>query len=101
MPSPAQVFDVGLGLTLVGVPSPLDEAGAFQEALEALDGPWDEREPAFTADGLALFFASDRARAEEGGSWDLWRSVREPSGWLAPEPLSPKSFGVRTIPSPR
>ena len=39
MPSPAQVFDVGLGLTLVGVPSPLDEAGAFQEALEALDGP--------------------------------------------------------------
>ncbi len=44
----------------------------------------DERDPAFSADGRALYFASDRGSA---GSFDLWRSFSGQDGWLAPASL--------------
>ncbi len=59
------------------------------ELFEPLVTLHEEREPAFTADGRALFFASDRPGG--AGGFDLWRSVRESERgseegkWLAPE----------------
>ncbi|GEM_PF-1108237 len=64
------------------------------EALVPLNSAYQEREPAFTADGRTLFFASNRAGG--AGSYDLYRSTfseaEGPGQWLAPEPL----VGVNT-----
>jgi len=59
-------------------------------SLEALNTPFEEREPAATSDGRTLVFASDRETAR---GFDLFRSFREDSGWLPPEPL----VGVNTL----
>ncbi|RMH01695.1 MAG: hypothetical protein D6702_10715 [Planctomycetota bacterium] len=53
--------------------------------LSAVNSPFDEREPAFAADGGTLFFASDRSGG--AGGFDLWRSVADRGAWLPPEPL--------------
>lgn len=52
--------------------------------IESLATSHDERDPAFSSDGRALFFASDR---ESTGSFDLWRSFAGQDGWLAPASL--------------
>ena len=56
------------------------------DALEACNTLFDERDPAFTADGRTLFFASDR---EDGaGGFDLYRSALAVDGWVPPVPLA-------------
>jgi hypothetical protein len=52
--------------------------------IESLATSHDERDPAFSSDGRALFFASDR---ECTGSFDLWRSFAGQDGWLDPTAL--------------
>lgn len=77
-----------------------EAGGAWSvEALEALNGPQDEREPAFTADGRTLVFASDRraGRRAERRDFDLYRSVLDRGEWLAPVPLA----GLNTAASER
>lgn len=54
-------------------------------ALSALNTPFDEREPAFAADGVTLYFASDRDGSV--GGFDLYRSVKDRGIWLPAEPL--------------
>ncbi|MBL8842175.1 MAG: PD40 domain-containing protein [Planctomycetes bacterium] len=54
---------------------------------DALLTPYDERAPAFSPDGRQLFFASDRPGGAGGA--DLWRSLRDGSGFLAPVTLGP------------
>jgi hypothetical protein len=61
-------------------------ADAFEvERLERLSSHADEREPAFTADGRRIFFASDRDA--QAGSFDLFVSLYEGGTWLEPQPL--------------
>ena len=55
-------------------------------ALDALNTPFDERDPSLSADGRTLVFASDRI--ESLGGFDLFRSVAEDGVWLDPEALS-------------
>ncbi|MCP3919538.1 MAG: hypothetical protein GY711_28715 [bacterium] len=86
---------------------PEDEPGAESEPESEPGGAWsverldtlctafDEREPAFTADGRNLFFASDRSGGV--GGFDLYRSAMGSSGWVRPELLS----GVNTAASER
>lgn len=77
------------------VASPSDAA---VHTLAALDTAGDEREPAFSPDGRALFFASDR---EHAGSFDLWHSFVGADGWLEPTPLdSLNSAGSERGPCP-
>ena len=68
--------------------------GVFRvEAVAALNSSADEREPAFTRDGRALFLASDRGG--EPGDFDLYRSALgtwSAGSWGTPEPL----VGVNT-----
>ncbi len=63
------------------------------EPLAALNSPFDERDPAFTADGRTLFLASDREPT--AGGFDLYRSALGTEGWVPPVPLvgvnSPRS----------
>jgi len=54
------------------------------EGLALLNTRGDEREPAPTADGRTLFFASDRGRP---GDFDLWKSFRNADAWLPPRPV--------------
>ena len=56
---------------------------------------FDEREPAFTSDGITLLFASDRE--ESLGGFDLYRSLKERGEFLPPAPL----IGVNTAASER
>ena len=63
--------------------------------LPSLASPFDEREPALTADGRTLYFASDRQGSR--GGFDLYRSFLEDGRWLAPRPLS----GVNGVTSER
>ena len=60
-----------------------DGDGWLVERLDALSSPFEEREPAFGADGLTLVFASDR----DGGlgGFDLWRAGRGFEGWTEPQ----------------
>ncbi len=55
------------------------------EAIEALSSDANERDPAFTADGRTLFFASDRAGVR--GTYDLFRGVRNLGEWLPPKAI--------------
>jgi len=64
-------------------------------ALDNVNSPFDEREPALTSDGRTLFFASDRD--ESLGGFDLYRSAQADGVWLAPLPL----VGVNTTRSER
>ncbi|MDF1800368.1 MAG: hypothetical protein P1V81_14415, partial [Planctomycetota bacterium] len=59
-------------------------------ALDALNSPFDERDPALAVDGRTLYFASERVGGV--GGFDLWRSFDEGLGWLPPRPL----VGVNT-----
>ena len=52
--------------------------------LTELNSPNHERDPAFTADGRTLFFASNRG---ESGRYRLYRSVLDRLEWLAPSPI--------------
>ncbi len=66
--------------------------------LPELSSPFDEREPGCTADGRVLVFASDRdGPSEAGGSFDLYRSLRDGPVWLPPSSLD----GVNTAASER
>jgi WD40-like Beta Propeller Repeat len=70
-------------------PGAAQEDGAARpwtvELLDGLATNFDERDPAFTADGRTLFFASDR----EGGAggFDLYRSALGRGGWVKPVAL--------------
>ena len=67
--------------------------------LEALSSGEQEREPAFTADGRGLFFASDRAGG--AGGFDLYRSGHGTAGWVRPVPLRGlNGAGSERSPSP-
>ena len=60
--------------------------GRFEVApLAFANSPFDERDPAWTAEGRSLVFASDRQGG--AGGFDLWRSFLEEGRWLAPAPL--------------
>ena len=59
---------------------------AYQVAqLTPLNSVYDEREPAFAADGVTLLFASDRE--DTLGGFDLFRSIRDQGVFLPPVPL--------------
>lgn len=60
-------------------------------ALDALNTPFDERDPAFATGGKALYFASNRSGGL--GGFDLLRSFDEGLGWLPPQPLA----GLNTV----
>jgi len=49
----------------------------------AINSPFDDREPAFTSNGLGLVLASNRPGG--AGGYDLWRSVQKDGEWLPPE----------------
>ena len=55
------------------------------EALAPLNGPFEERDPAFSGDGRSLFFASDRPGG--AGGFDLYRALQEQGEWLPALPL--------------
>ncbi len=61
-------------------------------ALVALNTGHEEREPAFTADGRTLFFASDREHGS--GDFDLYRSSRTEAGWSEPVALAGLNTGA-------
>ncbi|MFN0008206.1 MAG: hypothetical protein ACKVXR_09885 [Planctomycetota bacterium] len=61
-------------------------ASSAPAPLDALASDRDERDPAFTADGRTLFFASDREHG--GGDFDLYRSSKSDEGWSTPVPLA-------------
>ncbi|HCO96930.1 MAG TPA: hypothetical protein DIU00_23830 [Phycisphaerales bacterium] len=56
-----------------------------------VNGPDSEREPSISADGLALFFASDRFNAAGGWDPDIWLTRRKTkdSAWGEPINLGP------------
>ncbi len=88
-------IDFDVYFALPGVPAG-EGSGDFRlSPLAALNTPFDEREPAFTSDGRALVFASDRDGSL--GGFDLYRSILDRGEWLAPEPIS----GVNTKASER
>ncbi len=62
-----------------------DSSSEAPEPIAAINGPGQEREPAFTADGRGLFFASDREGGE--GGFDLYRSGRDGIHYTAPRAL--------------
>ncbi|MEE8468270.1 MAG: hypothetical protein V3T22_07430, partial [Planctomycetota bacterium] len=62
-----------------------DSAQWIVEPLAVLNSGYDERDPAFTADGRTVFFASDRAPSL--GRFDLYRSSLGQDGWIPPVPL--------------
>ncbi|MFT4647161.1 MAG: hypothetical protein ACI9X4_000368 [Glaciecola sp.] len=63
-----------------------NNSGSYRvQPIHALSTDSNERDPAFTADGLTLFFASDRAGVR--GSYDLFRGVRTLGQWLPPKPI--------------
>ncbi len=62
-----------------------DVNGYRVRAIEALSSDANERDPAFTADGRTLFFASDRGARR--GSYDLYRGVRDLGEWLPPKAI--------------
>ncbi len=55
------------------------------DPLAELNSPAEEREPAFSSDARALFFAS--TRAGDGDAFALYRGLFEQGRWLAPLPL--------------
>ncbi len=70
----------------LATPGATSDDGRLEYAIEplaALNSNFDDREPAFTADGVTVFFASDRDAA--AGGFDLFRSVRDRGAFLPPE----------------
>jgi len=65
------------------------------EPFTTLNTPFDERDPAYSADGTQIVFASDRTGSR--GRFDLWRSLFTGGAWLSPEPLE----GLNTAGSER
>lgn len=58
------------------------DGGWHVERFDALNSPADDREPATTADGRVLYFASNR-----GGDFDLYRSGLDRGAYLPPSRL--------------
>jgi gamma-glutamyltranspeptidase len=90
----AVAVDGDLWVSAGAVSSAPNAAGAIRWVRVTSGAAWD-REPAWTADGSALVFASDRA-----GGFDLWRVRVGPNGALAePERLttSPEPEGEPTV----
>lgn len=68
------------------VPVGSDQPAWRVTPLEDVNTTFEERGPAFALDGRALVFASDRSGG--AGGLDLWRSIADLDGWLAPQPLA-------------
>ncbi|MDD9934851.1 MAG: hypothetical protein OXT09_14675 [Myxococcales bacterium] len=68
--------------------------------VEELSGPGVETSPAVSADGLAIWFASDRIGGQ--GGLDIWLSMRASRAdpWSAPENLDVLSSAGNDIPRP-
>lgn len=81
--------------TPLPVPGNPDETAWRVVPIDPVNSPFDEREPALTADGVTLLFASDREDAI--GGFDLYRSIRDRGTFLPAEPLA----GVNTPRSER
>jgi hypothetical protein len=60
-----------------------------------VNSPDVERGPSISADGLVLFFSSDRLNGERGWDWDIWMTKRKTkdSNWGEPVRLDP---GINT-----
>jgi len=91
----------------LGIPGEDDESATpvalpdswLTEPFEALNSPFDEREPAFTRDGNGVLFASDRIGGM--GGFDIWRSVRSGGEWQPPDVLGGiNSTGTERAPLP-
>ena len=52
-------------------------------AINAVNGNFNEREPAFAADGRTLLFSTDRVTSL--GGYDIFRSILDRGQWLPPE----------------
>ncbi|MBL7143734.1 MAG: PD40 domain-containing protein [Phycisphaerae bacterium] len=61
-----------------------------------VNGPDDDRGPSISADGLTLFFDSDRLNGTRGWDWDIWMTSRKTkdSTWGEPVRLD---IGINTI----
>jgi hypothetical protein len=61
-----------------------------------VNGPDDDRGPSISADGLTLFFDSDRLNGARGWDWDIWMTSRKTkdSAWGEPVRLD---IGINTI----
>jgi Tol biopolymer transport system component len=77
-----------------------DQAFGAVQRLDALSSPGIETSPALSADGLTLWFGSDRLGGQ--GDLDIWvttRSARD-AAWSAPENLAALNSSEKDIPRP-
>lgn len=87
-------FAVGLAVLLGGVVQADLRQGYFTHVkpVTRLDSPYRDHDPSISADGLTIYFCSDRGEGE--GDWDIWMSTRETTSdprvaWGAPVNLGP------------
>jgi hypothetical protein len=86
----ASKLDAGFDLYVADLGAAGDAARPVP--LVALNTEHEEREPAFTADGRTLFFASDREHGS--GDFDLYRTSRTEQGWSDPVALAGLNTGA-------
>jgi len=77
-----------------------DQAFGAPEPINVLNTSTFETSSAISADGLTLWFGSDRVGGR--GTTDIWVSSRpnRSAGWLAPINVNPLNTGVEDIPRP-
>ncbi|MBC8405604.1 MAG: PD40 domain-containing protein [Planctomycetes bacterium] len=63
---------------------PAGASGLISTAMDEINTPFDEREPAFVGDARTLVYSSNQIEGGMGG-YDLWRTVRDRGVWLPPE----------------
>jgi hypothetical protein len=90
--SPRAAFGIALNAAIAGGPQAQDFGPwGNPQPVAALASPQAETCPIESADGLALYFASDRAAADAQGKLDIWRAARAStsSAWTTIEDLGP------------